>query len=67
MTITVNGKSTEIDAPISIIALLHLLDIHEHNGVAIAQNQTLIRKSEWEETPVQEGDEIEILQATAGG
>lgn len=67
MTITVNGKSTELDAPISILELLHVLNIHEHNGVAIAQNQTLIRKSAWEDTLVQEGDEIEILQATAGG
>ena len=67
MTISVNGKKTEIDAPISILELLFLLNIQEHNGVAIAQNHILIRKSEWQEISVQDGDEIEILQATAGG
>lgn len=32
----------------------------EHNGVAL-------RKSEWDRTPLQTGDRIEILRVSAGG
>lgn len=36
-------------------------------GVAVALNTSVLRRDEWEHTRLQPGDQIEIVQARAGG
>ena len=36
-------------------------------GIAVAINGSLIRKSDWKNTQVEDGDELEVLTATQGG
>ena len=50
---TVTGMVEEMDLPAPLVLV-------EHNGLAL-------RKSEWEATPLRDGDRIEILQIAAGG
>ena len=67
MSISFNGKELEIPSPISLAQLLANLGILDQPGVAVAQNQQLIRRADWESTIVHDGDELEVLHATAGG
>ena len=67
MTISFNGKELEIPSPLSLAQLLANLGLLDQPGVAVAQNQQLIRRADWESTIVHEGDELEVLHATAGG
>ncbi len=67
MQITLNGKPHEIKAEtISISSLLSTLPLAgvpvlvEHNGTALLAR-------EFEETPVKEGDSLEIIRMVAGG
>lgn len=36
-------------------------------GVALAVNNRIITRSAWEETPLQEGDDVTIIKAAFGG
>jgi len=68
MTIHINGdKRIFSTATMTIADLLTHLNITQKQGLAVAQNQNLIRRNDWSQTPLQDGDVIEILQATAGG
>ena len=68
MTLLINGeKHTIHHSAITVSDLLALLSITEQKGVAVAKNQNLVRRSEWNDTLLHDGDEIEILHATAGG
>ena len=67
MNITFNGKDIELQAPITLSEFLSDLGLLHQSGVAVAQNQILIRRSNWESTIIQDGDELEVLHATAGG
>jgi thiamine biosynthesis protein ThiS len=67
MTISFNGAPMELPAPLSLAELLKQIGIFDTTGVAVAHNQTLIRKGEWEHTTIQDGDALEVLHATAGG
>lgn len=36
-------------------------------GVALAINNRIVTRSAWEETPLQEGDDVTIIKAAFGG
>jgi sulfur carrier protein len=65
MRVTVNGKSREI-ASGSVDALLSELE-YEGTHFAIALNYDVLPKSRWAETPLKNGDEIEIITPRQGG
>lgn len=67
MTISFNGKDMTLPSPLSLAKLLIDLGLFDQPGVAVAQNQQLIRRADWKSTIVQDGDELEVLHATAGG
>jgi len=65
MRVTVNGEAREINAS-SVDALLRELE-YEGTHFAIALNYDVLPKSRWAETPIRNGDEIEIITPRQGG
>ena len=65
MLVTVNGEPREISAS-RVDALLRELD-YEGSHFAIAVNYDVLPKSQWAETPLKSGDEIEIITPRQGG
>ncbi len=65
MRVTVNGEAREIRSS-RIDALLSELE-YEGNHFAIALNYDVLPKSRWAETPINNGDEIEIITPRQGG
>ncbi|WP_240486098.1 sulfur carrier protein ThiS [Aquimarina atlantica] len=66
MTINVNNQSQSILENSSIKKLLEQLDILP-NGIAIAINNEVISKEKWEQTMIENDDDIVIIKATQGG
>ena len=63
--LTINGAVQELSADtvagmVEELKLPGPLVLVEHNGLAL-------RKSDWGETPLRDGDRIEILRIAAGG
>ena len=65
MRVTVNGEPREIESA-SVDALLGELD-YQGTHFAIALNYDVLPKSRWRETPLKNGDEIEIITPRQGG
>jgi sulfur carrier protein len=65
MRVIVNGEPREISSA-SVDALLAELE-YEGTHFAIALNYDVLPKSRWAETPLQAGDEIEIITPRQGG
>ena len=65
MRVTVNGEPREIAAR-SVDALLGELE-YEGTHFAIAVNFDVLPRSRWAQTPLQNGDEIEIITPRQGG
>ena len=65
MRVTVNGEAREIVSE-SIDALLGELD-YEGSHFAIALNFDVLPRTRWAETPLKNGDEIEIITPRQGG
>ena len=65
MRVIVNGEPREISSD-RVDALLGELD-YEGNHFAIAVNYDVLPKSRWAQTPIKNGDEIEIITPRQGG
>lgn len=66
MKIYLNGEPYNLEAPISIEALLRILDI-QHKRIAIEVNQQIVPRSLHPNTYLNEGDNVEVIHAIAGG
>lgn len=65
MQVTVNGEAREIKAS-HVSALLSELD-YAGTHCAIAINYDVVPRSQWAETALKAGDEIEIITPRQGG
>jgi sulfur carrier protein len=65
MRVIVNGEQREI-ASRSVEALLSELE-YEGTHFAIAVNYDVLPRSQWAQTPLKNGDEIEIITPRQGG
>ncbi|MDR7037874.1 sulfur carrier protein [Methylobacterium sp. BE186] len=70
MKLTVNGQPRESEAA-DIEALFRFeaeeTGIESPQGIAIALNGRVVRRKDWAETPIREGDRVEIVRAMQGG
>ncbi|MFC5048008.1 sulfur carrier protein ThiS [Aquimarina hainanensis] len=66
MTINVNNQQQKIEENSSVQTLLQLLQLSSQ-GIAVAINNTIVPKTDWETLLFKEGDNVIIIQATQGG
>lgn len=66
MKATINGRPRELPDEITVGALLTLLG-SPAAGVAVARNDRVVRRSEYDRDRIREGDRLEIIHAVAGG
>jgi len=66
MEITVNGEIKIVESE-SLSLLINNLLGEKTNGIAIAVNQDIIPKSNWQSSTLKEKDSVLIIKATQGG
>ena len=67
MNVTINREVLEVRGPNPTVrTLLAEREIPEQ-AIVVAVNGQVVRKSEWESHTIEEGDEVEIVHAVAGG
>lgn len=66
MNVIVNKKNIEVEENISIKELLDFLQI-DGGFCAVAIGNKIVKKTQWVETKLTEGDNITIINATCGG
>jgi len=64
--IQVNGESRQTQAGTTVRSLLEQLGLNA-GRVAIEYNLQILPKAKWGETPVANGDKLEIVQFVGGG
>jgi sulfur carrier protein len=66
MNLIVNGEAQTLAEPASVQQLLESLDL-AHKRVAVELNGDIVPRSRHQETALQDGDEVLIVQAIGGG
>ena len=66
MRVRVNGEDRELEEGVSVASLLESMSL-EVNGIAVALNMEIVRRGEYGDTHLSDGDEVEIVRAVGGG
>ena len=66
ITIYLNGEPREIPVDIDLVHLLEAFSLPSQR-VAIELNKTVIRRADWPQTVVGEGDLVEVVHFVGGG
>ena len=66
MLVFINGEQKDFSSEINLTELIQQLDITS-KGLAIAINNAVVPKNDWEQTKLTEQDKITLIKATQGG
>ena len=64
--ITVNGESRGFGQPLTVLQLLESLEV-EPRRVAVERNKSILRRAEFGNTQLVDGDALEIVSLVGGG
>ena len=68
MNIQVNGKARTLDSEQNVAELVFELNgSAETQGVAVAINGQIVRRTDWKTRTLRDNDEVEVLRAVSGG
>lgn len=66
MQLVVNGKSREVEGPMTLAAYVTALGLQERM-IVVERNGEIVRRERYADTELQPGDTLEIVQMMAGG
>jgi sulfur carrier protein len=66
LRVKVNGKDYDIPEGLTVSSMLDFFKINK-NFVAVERNKEIVKKNDWENTKVFEGDVFEIVTFVGGG
>jgi sulfur carrier protein len=67
MIVFINNKNCVLNADANLTMALEQNGILTQKGIAVAVNNTVIPKAEWQTKNLTENDKITIIKATQGG
>ena len=67
MKIYINNKPQELKESATLSETLIALNIPSQKGIAIAINNNVVAKQEWDNYCLNEQDQVTIIKATQGG
>jgi sulfur carrier protein len=66
LTISLNNEKIEVAESLSVILLLEQQGFH-NDKIALAINGSFVPRSQYAETAINNGDEVDVIQAVGGG
>ncbi|MDR1584993.1 MAG: sulfur carrier protein ThiS [Prevotellaceae bacterium] len=67
MAITVNGKSQDVGAPVSLTELIRQNNVAQPDMVSVQLNGEFVLRENYDATTVNDGDEVDFLYFMGGG
>lgn len=67
MELLINNQPKKIQEQLTVLQLLQQEIPGRHQGIAIAINNRVIHKTQWEHTHLADKDQVTIIRATQGG
>jgi len=67
MVLFINNQKKEFSDRLSVVQLVQNLQLQSGRGLALAVNDQVVPKSEWETYSLNELDKVTIIRATQGG
>jgi thiamine biosynthesis protein ThiS len=66
VTVQLNGELREVPEGLTLAALIEWLKL-PRDRVAVEQNLEIVPRARWNVTPIQAGDQLEVVHLVGGG
>ncbi|CAL2074858.1 sulfur carrier protein ThiS [Tenacibaculum sp. 190524A05c] len=66
ITVKINDSNKTLKTECNLIRMIEELNI-QSNGIAIAVNNSIVKKSDWSNHKLSENDNVLIIKSTQGG
>ena len=66
ISVTINGEAREVPAEIRLDQMLELFSLPRQR-IAVELNNVVVRRTDWPDTIVREGDKVEVVHFVGGG
>ena len=66
MNLTINGEERAVDGVRDLAALIQSLGM-KPDRIAVELNREIVQRGNWAETPLKDGDRLEIVHFVGGG
>lgn len=66
MNILINGETKEISGELNLSELLRRFSLPQER-IAIELNKEVVRKKDWENIKISDGDKLEVIHFVGGG
>ncbi len=66
MKLHINGEERTVSAPLTLSGLVEWLGL-KADRVAVERNREIVPRERWPETPLAEGDRLEVVHFVGGG
>ena len=66
LRLTINGEPQTLPSPMTVHALLEHLGV-DNRQVAVERNREIVPKTEYPQTALRDGDDLEIVTFVGGG
>jgi sulfur carrier protein len=66
VTVQLNGEPREVPEGLTLAALIEWLKL-PHDRVAVERNLEIVPRARWNVTPIQAGDQLEVVHLVGGG
>ncbi|MEX1000814.1 MAG: sulfur carrier protein ThiS [Crocinitomicaceae bacterium] len=67
MKVIFGENTVEIKDNTSLVNLLEQQSLNKQQGIAVAVNNAVVPRANWNSQKLNEGDQITVIKATAGG
>lgn len=64
--VTINGRPTALDKPMTVQEFLDLKKLHR-NMVVVEHNGTILKRPQFDEITINSGDTLEVVHFVGGG
>lgn len=66
ISVKLNGEQRQIPDEIDLASVIDLFSLPKQR-VAVELNRRVVRRADWPETAIKEGDELEVVHFVGGG
>ena len=67
LRIEINGEARDVPENLTLETLLAHLGLNAPERIAIEHNRRVVRRAEWPQTKIADGDRVEIVHFVGGG
>jgi sulfur carrier protein len=67
MEVFINNQSVSVSGPVSLQSILAQQQLSDKKGIAVAVNNAIVSRYDWDSYTLHPSDNITIIRATQGG